>query len=329
MKAIELRDFGTPQDVCHCIEIDPPPTPGTGEVTLEILACPINPAEILLLQGKYASKPPLPYRPGIEAVGRITALGEGVTDLAVGTKVISFSRQNWQQTLNLSQDEVIAVPDSASTQQVAMLKVNPATAWLMLTEYKKLNQGDWVIQNAANSGVGHSLIQLAKSNGWRTVNVVRREELIQPLLDAGATAVLLDGPDLGERSREVTGKDAVPLAIDAVAGTATQRLADCLDDDGTVVNYGMLSGDACQITPEQVVFRSITLTGFWLAKLLGAMPREQQAALYAELSQQVVNGTINTPIEATYELDQIAAAVEHAARGGRSGKILLVPNGPV
>ncbi len=327
MKAIELRDFGTPHEVCHCIDIDPPPPPGKGEVTIDVLACPINPAEILLLQGKYASKPPLPYRPGIEAVGRITAVGEDVTDLAVGTKVVSFSRQNWQQSLNLSQNEVIAVPDTANTNQIAMLKVNPATAWLMLTEYRKLNQGDWVIQNAANSGVGHSLIQLAKANGWRTVNVVRREALIQPLLDAGATAVLVDGPDLAERCKAITGGDPAPLAIDAVAGTATQRLADCIDDDGTVVNYGMLSGDSCQITPEQVVFRSITLTGFWLAKILGAMPREQQVKLYGELSRQVVNGTIDTPIEATYELDQIASALEHAARGGRSGKVLLVPNG--
>lgn len=231
MKAIELRDFGTPHDVCHCIDIEPPPPPGAGEVTIEILACPINPAEILLLQGKYASKPPLPYRPGIEAVGRVTATGDGVTDLAVGTRVISFSRQNWQQALNLSQHEVIAVPEAGDTLQLAMLKVNPATAWLMLTEYRNLQQGDWVIQNAANSGVGHSLIQLAKANGWRTINVVRREELVQPLLDAGATAVLVDGPDLGERCKAITDGNPIPLAIDAVAGTATRRLADCIDDE--------------------------------------------------------------------------------------------------
>lgn len=75
-----------------------------------------------------------------------------------------------------------------------------------------------------------------------------------------------------------------------------------------------------------MVFQSITLTGFWLAKLLGAMPREQQVQLYSRLSEQVIDGTLNTPVEATYELDQITTALEHATRGGRSGKVLLTPN---
>lgn len=327
MLAIELTAFGTPHEVCRCIEIDAPGEPGPDEVTIESLACPINPAEILLLAGLYASKPPLPYRPGIEGVARVTAIGAEVKSVKVGDKVMSLSRNNWQQSFNLPATDVIAVPEQADTLQLAMLKVNPATAWLMLTQYADLKPGDWVIQNAANSGVGHSLIQLAKANGWRSVNVVRREDLIAPLMLAGADAVIVDGPDLAERCKAITADAPPMLAIDAVAGTATTRLADCLADDGTVVNYGFLSGDPCQMTPNQIVFRSMSLTGFWLAKLLGGMPRDAIETQYAMLSKLVVDGTLNTPIEATYGLNDINAALEHAARSGRSGKILLTPNG--
>jgi len=329
MLAIELTEFGVPHQVCRCIEIDPPGAPGPDEVTIDSMACPVNPAEILLLAGKYASKPTLPYRPGIESVGRVAATGENVRSVKVGDTVISLGRQNWVQSLNLPATDVIVVPQQADTLQLAMLKVNPATAWLMLSRFCSLKTGDWVVQNAANSGVGYSLIQLAKANGWRTINVVRREELIAPLTSAGADAVLVDGDDLGERCKTITGGAELKLAIDAIAGTATTRLADCLSDGGTVINYGFLSGAPCQVTPEQVVFRSITLTGFWLAKFMGSMTRDELTTQYTKLGQLIVDGTLTTPVEATYSLEDISTALEHATRSGRDGKILLTPNGAV
>ncbi|MFK8079043.1 MAG: zinc-dependent alcohol dehydrogenase family protein [Granulosicoccus sp.] len=329
MLAIELTGFGIPHEVCRCIDIDPPDAPGVDEVTVDSLACPVNPAEILLLAGKYASRPALPYRPGIEGVARVTAIGANVTSVNVGDKVISLGRQNWAQSLNLPASDVIAVPEQADTLQLAMLKVNPATALLMLTQYCQLKAGSWVVQNAANSGVGHALIQLAKASGWRTVNVVRREELVAPLLAAGADAVLVDGDDLGERCNAITGNDPVELAIDAIAGSATTRLANCLSDGGTVVTYGLLSGAPCQVTPDQVIFRSITLTGFWLAKYLSGMPRGKLLEQYDALGGMVADGILSTPVEATYRLEDINTALEHAARGSRSGKILLTPNGAV
>jgi NADPH:quinone reductase-like Zn-dependent oxidoreductase len=301
--------------------------PGPGEVTLKVLAGPINPAELLIFEGRYASKPDLPYQPGIEAVGVIEQVGEGVTSVAVGDKVISLGRQNWVQRVNLGEEQVIKVPDAASSAQLAMLKVNPATAWLMLTDYVSLQPGDWVVQNAANSGVGHSLIQLARANGWKTLNIVRRSSLIDSLTAVGADAVLVDGDDLGQRAREVIGDGRALLGIDAIAGSATTRLADCLDDGGTVVNYGFLSGDPCQLTPNQTVFRDISLKGFWLAKLMGGMSRDTLTGMYAKLAASIDDGTLHTPVEAMYGLEDISKALDHAHRESRDGKILLTPNG--
>ncbi len=302
--------------------------PVAGEVVVRIEAFPINPADLLTIEGGYAVRPALPATLGAEAVGRITAVGPEVADLAVGDRVIILARDNWCQERRLPAAGVLKVPD-ADVLQLAMLKVNPATALMMLRQYVPLQPGDWVLQNAANSGVGISLIRLAALDGIRSVNIVRRAELIEPLRQAGGDVVLADGEDLPARVASATGGAPIRLAIDAVAGPGVIRLADCLAAGGTVVNYGLLSGQPCQIRADQTIFKSITLTGFWLAKQLGSMARPDLAGLYAELAGHLASGALAVPIEATYPIAEIQAALAHAGRAGRGGKVLVLPNGPV
>ncbi len=126
MKFAQLNAFGIPSQVVDCIEGEEPGTPEAGEVLVEMLACPINPAELLIIEGKYASKPPLPARLGIEGAGRVLALGEAVTDLAPGDLVMSLGRANWAEKLVLKAGEVIKAPNDIDVAQLSMLKVNPA-----------------------------------------------------------------------------------------------------------------------------------------------------------------------------------------------------------
>ena len=302
-------------------------SPGPGMVNIKVEAGPINPAELLLIEGKYASRPPLPARLGIEGVGTITAVGDGVNELAMGDRVMSLGRTNWAEEIQVSSGAVVKVPKDADVQQLSMLKVNPATAMFMLERYVNLKPGDWVIQNAANSAVGRYIIQLARTKGVKTLNVVRRSELVGELRKIGADVVLLDGDDLAKRVRSEVGDANIPLAIDAVAGEGTLRLGGALSEGGTVVNYGLLSGKPCQLTPEMVVFQGITLTGFWLAKLLGTMKPEELQKLYVELASQITNGNLYTPVESAYRLDQLSDALKHAYQTERNGKVLLMPNG--
>ena len=302
-------------------------SPGPGEVNIKVEAGPINPAELLLIEGKYASRPPLPARLGIEGVGTITAVGEGVNELAMGDRVMSLGRTNWAEEIQVSSGAVVKVPKDADVQQLSMLKVNPATAMFMLERYVNLKPGDWVIQNAANSAVGRYIIQLARTKGVKTLNVVRRTELVRELRKIGADVVLLDGDDLAKRVRSEVGDANIPLAIDAVAGEGTLSLGGALSEGGTVVNYGLLSGKPCQLTPELVVFQGITLTGFWLAKLLGTMKPDEMQKLYVELASQITNGNLYTPVESAYRLDQLSDALKHAYQTERNGKVLLMPNG--
>jgi len=229
----------------------------------------------------------------------------------------------WRGRFKTSAKTLFALPSQVDPRQLAMLRVNPPTAYMMLHDFVAPRPGQWVIQNAANSGVGHCLIRLARGSGTKTVNVVRRPELVAPLRAFGGDVVLVDGPDLEQRVRDAIRGGALPLAIDAIGGSATQRLARCVDDGGTVVNYGMLSGEACMVDGKDTVFRGVCLRGFWLRPWFTQAPLERIAALYRELAANLADGTLAVDVEAVYPIRRIKEALAHAARGGRSGKILV------
>jgi mitochondrial enoyl-[acyl-carrier protein] reductase / trans-2-enoyl-CoA reductase len=327
MKTAQLSAIGPAEKTVRCIDVPDPGAPGPGEVLVDVVACSINPADILSIEGNYASRPETPCALGIEGAGTVAAVGDGVTTLKAGDKVMSLGRTNWTQRLRDKAQAFVRLPANVDLAQAAMLKVNVATAHLMLTRYVPLNRGDWVIQNAANSGVGVDLIRLAHADGIRTVNVVRRAALIEPLKKLGADVVVVDGPDLAQRVAAGTGGAQIRLGIDAVAGSATGRLAQCLAEGGTVVNYGLMSGEPCQIDAFQPVFRDIRLVGFWLAKLMRGMQYAEIQAMYEKLAARLLDGTIHVAVEASYPLEKISEALAHAKREARGGKVQLRPNG--
>jgi NADPH:quinone reductase-like Zn-dependent oxidoreductase len=327
MKSAQLTAIGPAESVVKCIDVADPEAPGKGEVLVDIVACSINPADILMIEGNYASVPQTPCALGIEGVGTVAAVGSGVSTLKFGDKVMSLGRTNWVQQIRDKAEAFVRLPANVELEQAAMLKVNVATAYLMLTTYVPLKAGDWLIQDAGNSGVGVDLIRLAHAEGVHTVNVVRRSELIEPLKKLGADVVVVDGPDLTQRVAKETGGTAIKLGIDAVGGSAIGRLTDCVGEGGTVVNYGLLSGKACEINAANFIFRDITLTGFWLAKLMRGMNFEQIQSLYTGLAARLIDGTIHVDIEASYPLEKVSDAMAHAKREARGGKIQLRPNG--
>ena len=177
MKKVEITDYGTPENVAHCIEAPDVGAPGPGEIVFDVLAFPINPADISFCRGNYRLHPPLPATPGAECVGRVAAVGSGVGDIRPGDLVINMQRENWVQRRRVAAADAIPLPSGLDLAQAAMLRINPATAQLLLEDHVALKPGDWVIQNVANSAVGRHLIVIAKARGVRTVNVVRRDDV--------------------------------------------------------------------------------------------------------------------------------------------------------
>jgi NADPH:quinone reductase-like Zn-dependent oxidoreductase len=328
MKKVEIADYGVPEAVARCVEVPDVGAPGPGEIVFDVLAFPINPADISFCRGSYRLRPPLPATPGAECVGRVSAVGAGVGDLKPGDLVIHMQRENWVQRRRIPAAEAIPLPAGLDLRQAAMLRINPATALLLLEDHVALKPGDWVIQNVANSAVGRHLIVLAKAKGVRTVNVVRRDDVAGELKALGADVVLKDGPDLAQRAKDATGGQPIRLGIDAVSGEATKRIADCLAENGVMVSYGSMSG-ADLVISRAVVGRGVVLKGFMLGDGLAKRSKETVRALYADLGAKLRDGVLHAPVEATYPIEEIKAALAHAQRGGRDGKVLVLPNGPL
>jgi NADPH:quinone reductase-like Zn-dependent oxidoreductase len=323
MKAVRFSKFGAPLDVIELVDEDPGPLV-PGEALVEVLATPINPSDLMTLSGIYGVLPKLPAVPGNEGVGRVVRV-EGEAPVKPGDIVfLPMGGGTWRTHLKAKAQRLLTVPPGADPLQMSMLSINPPTAELLLSEFGA-KPGDWVMQNVANSAVGRYLITLAKLQGIKTINLVRREELVPELKALGADVVLVDGDNLPERVREATGGAPVKLAIDAVGGSAVLRLGEAVSNGGTVVHYGAMSGKAPTISPAALIFRNVTLRGFWLVNWLSSAPREAQAALMGKMAKLVAQGTLSAPVDATFPLENIREALARAEEGGRKGKVLLTP----
>lgn len=198
-----------------------------------------------------------------------------------------------------------------------MLRINPPTAALLLSQYVTLKPGDWIVQNAANSGVGRAVIAFARERGIRTINLVRRPELIDELTAVGGDLVLLDSPPAVEVIGDKTANAPIRLALDGVSGQSTALLGAILSPDSTLVSYSAMSGVAMSLSPLDVIFKRITVRGFLLNDFDFASlvrPAIEQAA------ELLAKGRLHAPIAAIYPLSAIQDAVAHTLRGG---KVLL------
>jgi NADPH:quinone reductase-like Zn-dependent oxidoreductase len=329
VKQVVLERYGAPADAVRCVESPDPGAPAPGEVVFDVLAFPINPADLSMCRGTYRLRPPLPAGIGAECVGRVTAVGDGVALVNAGDLVINLQRENWTQRRRVAADDVIAVPPGLDRLQAAMLRINPPTAWLLLTDLVELRPGDWIIQNVANSAVGRFVIRLARGRGVRTVNVVRREALGAELAPLGADVCVVDGPNLADRVKAATGGASIRLGLDAVSGQATARISTCVGERGVVCNYGSMSGEDPVMPRSKLIGEGQSLVGFILGRALAPRSRAKVRAIYAELAEQVRAGLLTAPVEQIYPIEEIRAAVAHAEQGGRRGKILVTPNGAV
>jgi NADPH:quinone reductase-like Zn-dependent oxidoreductase len=323
MKAIQIEAFGNPAEVMKLVDVPDVGTPGEGEVVIALEASPINMSDLLMISGRYGYRPKLPAIVGTEGVGRIVAVGGGVTHLKAGDRtVVPYPSAAWAERIK-ADARVLRPLGAGDVNQLAMLSINPATAWLLLTEFVTLQRGDWVIHNSANSGVGRALIGIAKSLGLKTVNVVRRDDVVADIKAIGGDVVLVDGPDLAKRVASETGKAPIALAVDGVADTSTTGLLACLADKGVHVFYSAISGKPLVAPAQPLIFRDISIRGFWLANWFKTATPDKITEMYDRLTPLVASGAISSPVAGTYHFGQSAEAVAVASKN--RGKALFIP----
>jgi len=323
INAAVYETHGNPADVLH-VESRPWPTPAPGEVIVKMNAAPINPADLNQIEGKYPVRADLPATPGFEGAGIVVDVGTDVKGLTSGALVIlPHNVGTWRDAVAVKADELVVVPADIKPVHAAMLKINPMTAWRLLHDYVELARGDWLIQNAANSAAGCAVIQIAHELGYKTVNVVRRSELIDELRAEGGDIVLVDSENLRREVEDAIGGPPIRLGLNAVGGESALRLANCLAPGSTLVTYGAMSLQPLKIPNGLLIFKDLRFRGIWINKWYDNATPAQRMEAFQHLFEMAKRGLLQTKVEQAYPLSEAKTAVARAARGQRSGKIIF------
>jgi NADPH:quinone reductase-like Zn-dependent oxidoreductase len=277
-----------------------------------------------MIAGGYGYRPRLPAIMGTEGVGRVVAVGGGVNHLKEGDRtLVPFLHPSWTERIKTDAPWLRPLPPGDII-QFAMMGVNPPTAYLLLTDIVKLPRGSWVIQNGANSGVGRATVAIAKSLGLRTVNVVRRDEVVAEMKALGGDVVLVDRADLAQRVAAETGNAPITLALDGVSDTSPMNLMNCLSESGVLVSYGGTSRKPMVVQPGSFIVKKQMIRGFWLLHWYKSAKPDEIREMFDHLVPLIAAGTISAPVAATYDFDQVTKAITNAAQSG--GKVLFTPD---
>ncbi|MBX3438993.1 MAG: zinc-dependent alcohol dehydrogenase family protein [Planctomycetaceae bacterium] len=328
MLAARFTQCGSPSQVL-AIEDRPTPIPEDGEVRVRMLASPINPSDLLYIQGIYGQEPALPATPGFEGVG-VVETGDGLFGrLLVGRRVCVLNRAggNWAEQVVLPARQVIPLSSRLPIEQAATFFVNPMSAVAMVEEIHKVRRGEWLLQGAAGSSLGRMIIRLGRASGFRTCNVVRRPEQVDELRALGADEVVVfdatkqDPAQLVTEVRRRTG--GTRCAIDPVGGVVGSAFTDCLTERGRLLVYGSLTELPICASPRTLIPSRISIEGFWLGPWMLGQSLPHRLRLVRRVSRLIQQGVLASDISESFPLTEIRRAVEAAVEPHRDGKILL------
>lgn len=318
--------FGDPQDVLK-LKDAPVPQPGKGELRIRMLLSPIHNHDIWTVRGNYGYKPPLPGAiGGSEAVGIVEELGEGADPSLLGRRVAAAGvHGSWAEYFISPAAGVVPVPDTISDEAAAQLIAMPFSA-LTLLEYLGVKQNDWFVQNTANGAVGKAVAMVAQARGIHAINLVRRDAGIDELAELGiVNGVSTAADDWKRKVRALAGDQPIRAGVDSIGGIASNDIAELLADDGLLVSFGSMTGEPMQISSGPVIFKQLTIKGFWGSKAIGALSAQDRRRLMAELIKLVEDRTIVLPVGGVYDLADISSAVKASLTQGKTGKVLLKP----
>uniref|UniRef100_H0XDF3 Enoyl-[acyl-carrier-protein] reductase, mitochondrial n=1 Tax=Otolemur garnettii TaxID=30611 RepID=H0XDF3_OTOGA len=306
---------------------------GGSDVHVKMLAAPINPSDINMIQGNYGLLPKLPAVGGNEGVGQVVAVGSDVTSLKAGDWVIPANAGlgTWQTEAVFSEEELMRVPSDIPLQCAATLSVNPCTAYRMLMDFEQLQPGsigDSVIQNASNSGVGQAVIQIAAALGLRSINVVRDRPDIQKLTDRlknlGAEHVITEEELRRPEMKNIFKDMPQPrLALNCVGGKSSTELLRQLAPGGTMVTYGGMAKQPVIASVSLLIFKDLKLRGFWMSQWKKDHSPDQFKEMILTLCDLIRQGQLTGPACTEVPLQDYQRALEASMKPFVSSKQIL------
>jgi NADPH:quinone reductase-like Zn-dependent oxidoreductase len=322
VQGLRYERCGAPAEVLAAVDLDLPAL-GPGETLVALRAAAIHYSDLGMINGTYGRARTLPAIAGREGVGEVVAVGTGVSGLKAGSLVRMPEAEGvWREAVVAKTAELFPIPPGVPDEQAALAFINPATAWRMLHDFVKLEPGDWLIQNAGTSAVGVLVTQLARQFGWNVVSVVRDLAAAERLRAAGAVVVAEDS-GFEKNPGALTGGAPLKLALNAVGGESAGRLCRAVAPGGVVVTYGGVTNEPMHFPTRYLIFNDVTLRGFWVDQWVRTHPPEEVRVLWEQMLELLRAGVLAQPVAARYPLTDWRAALEHAFRGGRGGKVLL------
>ena len=323
MRAWRFHEFG---DIAnYAIEEVAEPEPGDGEVLIRLRYASLNPADRLLIEGKYPGAGDLPLTVGRDGSGTVEKSGEGSRfkagdEVIVLRSEIGITRQGTLAEFVAPPESVVAhLPKGWTMEEGAAAPLVYLTAWKALVVQGGLRQGQSVLVTGASGGVGIASIQLAKALGAKVIALSRSEQKRRQLEELGADAALDDGAsDLSEKVRAAIGGKGPDVIIENLGGERLEQHIGMANLNARVMVIGLLAGRMSRINMGQVLFKQVRIEGVHVGKLV---PAQAQDA-WRRIVDTLAAAGARPIIEKIFPMDQVQEAFEHLA-GGHMGKVLV------
>ena len=325
MRAWQVRELGEPRDVLALAEV-PDPEPGPGQVLVRVLGAAANFPDVLMCRGQYQVRPPLPFTPGVELCGEVMAVGDGVTGLSAGDRVLGGSALPSGAFGELAlMSSVLPAPDGLDDAEAAAFFITYQTGWFGLHRRARLAPGETLLVHAAAGGVGSGAVQLGKAAGARVIGVVRGEQKAEVARALGADVVVDRlSQDFVEVVKEVTGGRGADVVYDSVGGDTYTRSTKCIAFEGRILIIGFAGGQIQSAALNHALIKNYSIVGLhW-----GLYQTKEPAAIpecHAELSKLVAEGQIRPLIGERLGLADVADGVQRLADGTTVGRLVFSP----
>lgn len=322
MRAVLCKELGLPEKLV--VEEVPSPTAGKGQVVLSVKACGVNFPDTLIIQGKYQFKPELPFSPGGEVAGVVKEVGEGVTAVKPGDRVIASSTWGgFAEELVVEADRTIPMPEAMDFVPASAFVLTYGTSYHALKDRGQLQAGETLLVLGASGGVGISAIQIGKMMGARVIAAASTDQKLQVCKDNGADEVInYAEEDLRARVKELTSKKGVDVIYDPVGGPFSELALRDMAWKGRFLVVGFAAGEIPKVPLNLTLLKGCSIVGvFW-----GAFTRkepENNLRNNEELLQFFVEGKVKPHIYATYPLEEAAQALNDVMYKRVSGKVVL------
>lgn len=321
MRAAVVEDFGPPQSLRVTAVADP--VAGPGDVLVEVAAAGVNFPDVLVVAGTYQILPPRPFSPGKEVAGRVRAVGDGVTGLAVGDRVLAqVEHGGYAELVSVPAGQVVPVPDEVPDEEAAALGLAALTAHVALRRRARLQRGETVLVTGAGGGVGAAGVQLAKAWGATVVAVARDRQRAEAAAAQGADHVLVAGPDLRDRVREVTRGRGADVVLETVGGDVFDQALRATAWEGRLVVIGFASGEAPVVKAGHLLVKNVSVLGLQVSDYRDREPARVRETLRDLLALRA-EGRLTVPIARRYPLAEAGDALAEVRRGGLVGRVVL------